>query len=89
VLTYAGVVEEFRNFVWPLTMFADQDNTSLGMLRKQFLLTLSQCNYLHALAQETGESEAHFVRQAIDEHARGRKKSLSQKIKDTLTTNKE
>ncbi len=37
--------------------------------RKQFLLTKEQCEYLHALSEATGESECHFVRQAIEMHA--------------------
>jgi predicted DNA-binding protein len=38
------------------------------MLRKQFMLTEMQANYLRTLANETGESEGHFVREAIEDH---------------------
>ena len=39
------------------------------MRRKQFLITEAQQEYLHALSEASGESEGHFVRQAIDLHA--------------------
>jgi predicted DNA-binding protein len=38
------------------------------MLRKQFMLTEMQANYLCTLANETGESQGHFVREAIEDH---------------------
>lgn len=38
------------------------------MLRKQFMLTTTQAEYLRTLANETGESEGHFVREAIEDH---------------------
>jgi hypothetical protein len=39
------------------------------MLRKQILITEAQNDYLRALADATGESEGHIVRQAIELHA--------------------
>jgi hypothetical protein len=48
------------------------------MIRKQFLLTGAQVDYLHELVEKTGgeESQAHFVREALEEyaiqHGRGR-----------------
>jgi hypothetical protein len=39
------------------------------LLRKQFLITEAQQEYLHTLADALGESECHIVRQAIDLHA--------------------
>ena len=32
------------------------------------MLTEMQANYLRTLANETGESEGHFVREAIEDH---------------------
>lgn len=40
------------------------------MRRKHFLITEAQYDYLRTLAEATGESEGHFVRQAIELHAR-------------------
>jgi hypothetical protein len=39
------------------------------MRRKQFLITEAQCDYLQTLSDATGESQCHFVRQAIEIHA--------------------
>jgi hypothetical protein len=39
------------------------------MLRKQFLITEAQEEYLSSLAEATGETQGHIVRQAIDLHA--------------------
>jgi hypothetical protein len=40
------------------------------MRRKHFLITEAQYDYLRTLAEATGESEGHFVRQAIELHAK-------------------
>jgi hypothetical protein len=40
------------------------------MLRKQFLITEAQQDYLRTLSDATGESEGHFIRQAIELHAK-------------------
>jgi hypothetical protein len=48
------------------------------MIRKQFLLTGAQVDYLHELVERSGyeESQGHFVRRALEEyaikHGRGR-----------------
>lgn len=47
------------------------------MLRKQFMLTEMQANYLRTLANETGESEGHFVREAIEDHLTVRSEMLA------------
>ena len=44
--------------------------TRTDMLRKQILITEEQNDYLRALADATGESEGHIVRQAIEMHAK-------------------
>ena len=51
------------------------------MIRKQVLLTSAQIAYLAKLKEETGESEGHFIRQALEEHAALRGKEIS-KIAD-------
>ena len=38
------------------------------MIRKQVLLAKAQVDYLAKLKKETGESESHFVREAIEKH---------------------
>jgi hypothetical protein len=46
------------------------------MIRKQFLLTGAQIDYLQELTDQSGESQGHFVREALEEyairHGRGR-----------------
>jgi hypothetical protein len=37
-----------------------------NLTRKQFMLTKAQANYLAQLSKQTGDSEARFVRQALD-----------------------
>ena len=51
------------------------------MLRRHYLLTLSQATYLRELAESTGESEGHFVREAIEEHSKRRGSNFSGKVK--------
>ena len=46
------------------------------MIRKQFLLTGAQVDYLLELVEQSGESQGHFMREALEEyairHGRGR-----------------
>lgn len=67
--------------------FSTVDTTNekkYGMLRKHYLLTLSQVAYLKMLSRSTGESEGHFVREAIEEHARLRGNFFKGKIKGAV-----
>jgi hypothetical protein len=40
------------------------------LVRKQFMLTKAQVNYLAQISKQTGDSEARFVRQALDVFAK-------------------
>lgn len=40
------------------------------LLRKQFLISEAQRDYLRSLSEVTGQSEGHIVREAIDQHAK-------------------
>lgn len=46
------------------------------MIRKQILLTGAQADYLQELVERSGESQCHFIREALEEyairHGRGR-----------------
>lgn len=54
---------ESLRIVYPA--MADNKRRS-DLVRKQFMLTKTQVSYLAQLSRQTGDSEARFVRQALD-----------------------